>query len=358
MQTYTVDKLLGEAMSLMGEGAKFRDGYAPYAVDIVNNLLADCFAVNNSIRAGRGLGPLQSIPVLADLADGIPFEYECIKNVMAYGLAFWLLYHDGENDRANLQNIVYETNKGRYTLASYDDVAGGCGRTGSGPAPGGESSGGDMTKAEYDNALGTGVVNAARDARMLGGQEADAYMLRASYDPAGSGVVNAARDAEKLGGLAADRYLARGGAVAVIRAVLSAEVAVARGQTLNPVPLNKVLTNTTGATDASVLSGGKIIVPDGFTHASVAGSVMLSYADTSSVVPYDRSLIGSLFVNNSRLARADALLSLPNVQMQCAMPVTAGALVHLSAALAAAAVADNTIYTPAFATCLTVTLYA
>jgi len=122
-EIYTVDRLLNEAMSLMGEEQKYKKDYTPFATDLVNNLIADCFVINNTMREAAGLEPLEEFPVMEGLDSEVPYEYECLKNIMTYGLAFWLLYQDGENDKANMQNAVYEENKARFAKARYDDIA-------------------------------------------------------------------------------------------------------------------------------------------------------------------------------------------------------------------------------------------
>ena len=44
------------------------------------------------------------------------------KRQMVYGLAYWLLFQDDENDKANVCNMMYEQNKVRFTKAAYADV--------------------------------------------------------------------------------------------------------------------------------------------------------------------------------------------------------------------------------------------
>ncbi len=122
-QTMTVGGLLKRAMSLMGEEGKYESGYAPFVADIVNQLLADCFDINNSIRENAGKTPLASVPYVTKTEDELPYEYETLASIMVYGLAYWLLFQDDENDKANACNMMYEQNKIRFTKAAYTDVA-------------------------------------------------------------------------------------------------------------------------------------------------------------------------------------------------------------------------------------------
>ncbi|WP_066649048.1 hypothetical protein [Christensenella timonensis] len=122
-QTMTVGGLLKRAMSLMGEEGKYESGYAPFVADIVNQLLADCFDINNSIRENAGKTPLASVPYVTKTEDELPYEYETLASIMVYGLAYWLLFQDDENDKANACNMMYEQNKIRFTKAAYADVA-------------------------------------------------------------------------------------------------------------------------------------------------------------------------------------------------------------------------------------------
>ncbi|HBU11326.1 MAG TPA: hypothetical protein DEB31_00890 [Clostridiales bacterium] len=120
--TYTAGILVSEAMALMGESAKFRNEYMEFAVSVANNLAADCFAVNNAVRQSKGKERLSEAPVLYGEGDAIPYEYETLKNIMVYGMAFWLLYQDGELTRASAQHDIYEENKARHMLAGYDGI--------------------------------------------------------------------------------------------------------------------------------------------------------------------------------------------------------------------------------------------
>jgi len=122
-QEITVKNLLGQAMSVMGEESRYEGGYAGYAVDLVNQLIVDCFECNNTRRIAAGKEPMTEIPVMTELTDVIPFEYVVLTGVMRYGLAYWLLFQDDENDKANICNANYETNKIRLSKAVEMDVA-------------------------------------------------------------------------------------------------------------------------------------------------------------------------------------------------------------------------------------------
>lgn len=121
-QTITVGGLLTRTMSLMGEEGKYESGYAPFVTDLVNQLLADCFDVNNSMRENAGKQKFASIPSVEKTTDVLPYEYETVVNILAYGLAYWLLFQDDEYDKANACNMIYEQNKIRLTKAAYTDI--------------------------------------------------------------------------------------------------------------------------------------------------------------------------------------------------------------------------------------------
>lgn len=115
----TATELLTKAMAIMGETEGYKSGYLPFLVELVNQLLADCFAINNAVREEAGKAPLISIPWISAEEDAIVYEIEIVTNVMVYGLAFWLLFQDDENDKANVCNAAYETNKTRAAKAVY-----------------------------------------------------------------------------------------------------------------------------------------------------------------------------------------------------------------------------------------------
>ncbi len=119
---YTVDRLLGNAMKLMGEPAKYDKNYSEFAVECANAVIADCWVVNNSMREAAGLEPYDFYPVMKERSEIIPYEFECLQNIMVYGMAFWLLYQDEDNDKASVMNQIYEANKLRWSKAIYTDV--------------------------------------------------------------------------------------------------------------------------------------------------------------------------------------------------------------------------------------------
>ncbi len=122
-QKITVKELLRQAMSLMGEESRYEGGYSEFAVDLVNQLIVDCFECNNTRRMFAGKEPLEDLPVMATLNDVIPFEYAVITGVLRYGLAYWLLFQDDENDKANICNANYEGNKLRLSKAVEQEIA-------------------------------------------------------------------------------------------------------------------------------------------------------------------------------------------------------------------------------------------
>ena len=91
----------------MGEEAGYESGYATFTVNLVNQLMIDCFECNNTRRIFTGKEPLEEIPAVKNMEDIIPFEHEVISGVMSYGLAYWLLFQDDENDKANICNANY-----------------------------------------------------------------------------------------------------------------------------------------------------------------------------------------------------------------------------------------------------------
>lgn len=119
---YTVNDLLVGAMAIMGETEGYKSGYLPFLVKLTNQLLVDCFEANNAARADKGKEPLTGVPLIKAEDDILEYEDAIILNVMNYGLAFWLLFQDDENDKANACNTVYEENKIKVAKAQYENV--------------------------------------------------------------------------------------------------------------------------------------------------------------------------------------------------------------------------------------------
>ena len=116
------DLMLTESMNQMGETQKYRKDYAPFVMTLVNGVLADCFEFNNAMRENKGMEPLEEMPVVRSETDVIPYEYETLRMLMVYRLAYWLLFQDEENIKANAMLEEYELNMQKMSKALYTPI--------------------------------------------------------------------------------------------------------------------------------------------------------------------------------------------------------------------------------------------
>ena len=211
---------------------------------------------------------------------------------------------------------------------------------------------GDMLKAVYDPD-NDGVVKKADDAEKLGGEPPASYMMKSLYDKDGSGVVD---DAEKLGGKEPAEYMLKSGATAIIQVGITSNVSIVAEQTISPVPFNVVRINDTGLPNASVLSGGQIVVPAGYSRAVVMGGIglTLSAADASAA----QAINCYILKNGTGVVRSGASLVWPNTQMQNAVQVAQNDKISMSIKYAGPGVQSNSIFNEGAMTFLTVMLFA
>lgn len=90
----TGNELLKRAAAILQESP---GGYAGYAPEHINLVLAETFEVNNRIRLSKGMEELPAIPALASLDDAVPYEEELAGLALPLGLAC-RLYADADNN--------------------------------------------------------------------------------------------------------------------------------------------------------------------------------------------------------------------------------------------------------------------
>ncbi len=110
----TAYELLATAASLFFESDL--SSYTEVALPFVNMILAECFETNNRLRRRAGKETLQTVPVLSDLKEIVPFEEKLVRQAMPYGLAAKLIYDELDSVRLN------------YFLSEYADRVNRCDR--------------------------------------------------------------------------------------------------------------------------------------------------------------------------------------------------------------------------------------
>lgn len=117
----TGSELYRHALALMSLTSVRAKGYEELALPILNELLADCFAVNNTLREEGGLSPLEEVPRMASLTGEIPFEEELCRRVLPFGLASMLLLED-DGGRSQWLYERYEHARSQTGRALFEQI--------------------------------------------------------------------------------------------------------------------------------------------------------------------------------------------------------------------------------------------
>ena len=107
----TVDDGYKIALALIGETGSDYDGVL---MPLVNLLMAEMFAVNNSIRACNGENVLSEIPVVVNRSDSFVYDRALISEVLPYGLAAKLIIEDNRS-LYNAMNYEYCNRLEKYS---------------------------------------------------------------------------------------------------------------------------------------------------------------------------------------------------------------------------------------------------
>ena len=67
----------------------------------LNMKLEECFEANNSVRLARGKQALLEPPLILQLEDEVPYEFELIRSVIPLGIAGDLYADDDETGISN-----------------------------------------------------------------------------------------------------------------------------------------------------------------------------------------------------------------------------------------------------------------
>jgi len=105
---------------------------AKAALASINTMLADLFAVNNSLLLADGLPALAAAPTVTALGDALPYRDELTRNTMHFGLARDLGLPRNHSNLAYYADS-YESGKFRYAKGVAEAVAGQYGRCGEEP---------------------------------------------------------------------------------------------------------------------------------------------------------------------------------------------------------------------------------
>lgn len=109
-----VNDIYVTALALLGEFPEQDDESIKNMLALLNTLTADCFDVNNTLRAYVGKEKLSEIPFKESLDDVMEYEEQLCRDTLPYGLASLLILED-DTDRASFFDFRYQQKKLQYS---------------------------------------------------------------------------------------------------------------------------------------------------------------------------------------------------------------------------------------------------
>ena len=114
----TVQQLYEAALALLSEQVARAKTYNHFKIPIINQIIAECFDVNNDIRENEGLEPipLSDMPMVETESDIIPYDTRLLRIAMPYGVAS-LLVIDDDKSKASVFSEEYNQRKAMLSVA-------------------------------------------------------------------------------------------------------------------------------------------------------------------------------------------------------------------------------------------------
>lgn len=109
------------ALALLNEDEATARVYKKNALSLVNQLLAQCVGVENSLRAAKGVRELEKAQTVESFDDEIAYDEGFVNAAMGYGLAS-LLCADEDKAMSNAMAGEFDRITGRYSVANFEDI--------------------------------------------------------------------------------------------------------------------------------------------------------------------------------------------------------------------------------------------
>ncbi len=121
--TFTVEDVYDSALALLSEEKQRVKDYPKFNVALTNQVIAECFETNNTLRRNDGLEPLtkEEMPYVETNDDVIPYDVRLIRECMPYGLAA-LLVMDDDKEKCAVFSNQFELLKNKYSKAYFEDI--------------------------------------------------------------------------------------------------------------------------------------------------------------------------------------------------------------------------------------------
>ncbi len=119
----TAQQLYEAALGVIPEEKERAGSYENLKLPAINQVVAECFNINNSIRESEGLAPLgkNEMPFVNNENDEIPYDIWLLRVCMPYGVAS-ILVLDDDKQKATAFSQQYESYKAESRCASFEAI--------------------------------------------------------------------------------------------------------------------------------------------------------------------------------------------------------------------------------------------
>lgn len=121
--TFTVEDVYEASLALLSEEKQRVKDYPKFKIALINQVIAECFEINNTLRKNEGLEPLtkEEMPYMTDDTDVIPYDVRLVRECMPYGLAS-LLVMDDDKEKCSAFSNQFDILKRKYSRATSEDI--------------------------------------------------------------------------------------------------------------------------------------------------------------------------------------------------------------------------------------------
>lgn len=123
MTSFTVENLYEAALALLSEEKQRVKDYPKFKIALTNQIIAECFDINNTIRELDGLLPYkkEEMPYMTSETDVIPYDIQLVRECMPYGLAA-LLVMDDDKEKCSVFSNQFELLKSKFSRAQFEPI--------------------------------------------------------------------------------------------------------------------------------------------------------------------------------------------------------------------------------------------
>lgn len=114
-------EIFSRALALLNEDESRARNFKKNAKELINQLLAQCFSVENSLRDLKNIETLEHPQIIETLEDEIYYDENFVSECMAYGLAS-LLCADDDKPMSNAMGAEFDRLKRKHMVAGFEDI--------------------------------------------------------------------------------------------------------------------------------------------------------------------------------------------------------------------------------------------